>query len=87
MAVALEESRAKPHEWHRIAGDHPYSTAAAYADLVRSIQRRGNLERLLRGFVIEPGEAWDARVVVAPGGPLNECTVWVMYLGSPDPSH
>ena len=83
--VALEESRAKPHEWHRMAGDHQYSTAATYAGLIRSIQHRGNLEKLRRrGFVIEPSEAWDARVVVAPGGPLDECAVWVMYLGEAD---
>lgn len=84
LVVALEESRTKPREWRRVDGTHTYSSAVTDAARARSVHQRGNI---LRGLVIEPGDQWDARVVVPPGRSLNDCAVWVMYLGSPDPSH
>lgn len=81
LVVALEESRATPREWRRVDGTHTYSSAATDAARARSVHQRGNR---LRGLNVEPGEQWDARVVVAPGGPLDECAVWVMYLGEAD---
>lgn len=77
--MALEESRLTPREWRRVDGTLSYSSAADDASRARSVHQRGNT---LRGLNVEPGEQWDARVVVAPGGPLNECVVWVMYLGA-----
>ena len=79
LVVALEESRLTPREWRRVDGTLSYPSAANDAERARSVHQRGNT---LRGSNVEPGEQWDARVVVAPGGPLNECVVWVMYLGA-----
>ena len=82
LAEALEDSRRAPREWLRMSGTFPYATAISHVERIRSIN--GHRTERLPGLAIERGEAWDARVVVPPGGALDDCAVWVMYRGESD---